>query len=125
MTTTRLDWTPVVRSFLVLLAQADVILVSVDDSGVVDGHKPLPQDPASALEMAIDAITAVDNAALRIAKDGTRATLWFVLDGEPAEILVDWTVPKDSPLPEIINHAVHEHTEQWDGKPVPRVQEAA
>lgn len=123
MTTTRLDWTPVVRSFLVLLAQADVTLVSVDDGGD-EGHQPLPQDPASALEEAVDAITAVDNATLRITKNGTLAALWFALDGEPAEILVDWSVPKDSPLPEIINRAVHEHTIAWDGKPVPRVQEA-
>ncbi|MEB3320396.1 MAG: hypothetical protein VKI63_05605, partial [Cyanobium sp.] len=85
----------------------------------------LPDDPAAALEMAIDTITAVDSSSITICKDDTRATLWFVLDGEPVEILVDWSVPKDSPLPEIISSAVTEHTEQWDGKPVPRVQETA
>lgn len=123
MTTTRLDWTPVVRSFLVLLAQADVTFLRMDDGG--EALIRLPDDPAAALEMAIDTITAVDNSSITIRKDGTRATLWFVLDGEPAEILVDWSVPKDSPLPEIINRAVTEHAEQWDGKPVPRVQETA
>lgn len=120
---TRLDWTPVVRSFLVRLAQADVIFKHVDDGG--EAFIRMPDDPASALEAAVDAITAVDNALIVICKDGTRATLWFVLDGEPAEILVDWTEPRNSPLLEIINRAVSEHADEWDCKPVPRVSEAA
>lgn len=140
MTETRLDWKPVVRSLVARLMKNNIIPTAVYD-GAYTTRIAQTSMHSMAVEVA-EAACAVDECSLRCIfhdKDvELHGSLLLVFGNDPDELVADYSwqpnpgalvrgygYPKDSPLELGLNAAIEEFEDEWQGKPCPRVQEAA
>jgi len=118
------DWTVPVRTLIHQLQNHDFDILSVNDG---DEDIPIISNAGSPQERveATEAITAVDEAWLRIGRAGNqRGTIYIVLGNEPDELVADYGANTEEMMP-FIEEAVEAHRKQWEGKRCPLAKEPA
>jgi hypothetical protein len=115
------DWTVPVRTLIHQLQNHDFDILSVNDG---DEDIPIISNAGSPQERveATEAITAVDEAWLRIGREGKqRGTIFIVLGNEPDELVADYGANTEEMMP-FIEEAVEAHRKQWEGKKCPLME---
>ena len=119
---TYLDWTVPVRTLIHQLQNHDFDILSVNDG---EEDIPIISNSGSLAERqeVTGAITAVDEAWLRVGMNRMTATLYIVLGNEPDELVADYSCPEE--LMPFVEEAVEAHRKQWEGKRCPLAKEPA
>jgi hypothetical protein len=115
------DWTVPVLTLIHQLQNHDFDILSVNDG---DEDIPIISNSGSPQERveATEAITAVDEAWLRIGREGKqRGTIYIVLGNEPDELVADYGANTEEMMP-FIEEAVEAHRKQWEGKKCPLME---
>lgn len=114
----RLNYEPVIRSFLQLLQKNSIDLFAVDNG---EGYQTLRGTSEEKLEQAVDLLTDVDSAWLSANVLERPVNILIIYDGVPSEIIADWSIPINSNAVDLIGAIVDEFTELWDGIPCPTI----
>ena len=131
----KLDWTPVVFSFLRCVWASGYNIAAVDDGDDGDGFKQEPPaglvlnardgSPSGLMQWAADILCGVDEAWLFLRNpNGARVSLFIVLGNAPSELVSDFAADSQEDL-DAFEAVYLPWSDSWEGIECPREREPA